>query len=46
MRQVRRDKFGRALALVTAYGTDVSSRMIEAEHARQYAGGRRLSWCK
>lgn len=43
--QVRRDKYGRALAQVVAYGIDVPARMIEAGHARPYAGGRRLSWC-
>jgi endonuclease YncB( thermonuclease family) len=43
--QLRRDKYGRALALVTAQGIDVSARMIEAGHARPYAGARRMSWC-
>lgn len=45
LHQVRRDKYGRALALVVAYGIDVPARMIEAGHARPYAGARRLSWC-
>lgn len=43
--QLRRDKYGRALALVVAHGIDVPARMIEAGHARPYAGARRLSWC-
>jgi len=43
--QLRRDKFGRALALVVAHGIDVPARMIEAGHARPYGGARRLSWC-
>ena len=45
LHQVRRDKYGRALALVTAHGIDVPARMIEAGHARPYVGARRLSWC-
>ena len=34
--QLRRDKHGRALALVVAHGIDVPTRMIEAGHARPY----------
>ena len=45
LRDVRREKYGRALAAVTAGGVYISSRMIEAGHARPYAGGKRLSWC-
>lgn len=45
LRDVRREKYGRALASVTAGGIDVSTQMIEAGHARPYGGGRRLSWC-
>ena len=45
LRDVRREKYGRALARVVAGGVDISSRMIEAGHARSYGGGRRLSWC-
>ncbi len=45
LRDVRREKYGRALATVVAGGVDISSRMIEAGHARPYAGARRLSWC-
>lgn len=45
LRDVRREKYGRALASVTAGGIDISSRMIEAGHARPYGGGKRLSWC-
>ena len=44
--QLRRDKYGRALALVVAHGIDVPARMIETGHARPYAGARRLSWCR
>jgi micrococcal nuclease len=43
--QLRRDKYGRALALVVSHGIDVPARMIEAGHARTYAGARRMSWC-
>lgn len=45
LHQVRRDKYGRALALVTAHGIDVPARMIEAGHARPYTGARRRGWC-
>jgi len=43
--QLRRDKYGRALAVVVAHGIAVPGRMIEAGHARPYGGARRLSWC-
>lgn len=43
--QLRRDKYGRALALVISHGIDVPARMIEAGHARPYGGARRLGWC-
>ncbi len=45
LRGVTRERYGRALAKVTAEGIDVPARMIEAGHARPYAGARRLSWC-
>jgi len=45
LRDVKREKYGRALAAVTAGGIDVPARMIEAGYARPYAGGKRLSWC-
>ena len=45
LRDVRREKYGRALAKVTADGIDVPARMIEGGYARPYAGGKRLSWC-
>ena len=45
LRDVRREKYGRALASVAASGIDVSTRMIDAGFARAYSGGRRLSWC-
>lgn len=45
LRDVRREKYGRALARVTASGLDIASRMIEAGVARPYSGGRRQGWC-
>lgn len=45
LRDIRREKYGRALAAVTVEGIDIASRMIEIGYARAYAGGRRLSWC-
>lgn len=45
LRDMRREKFGRALARVTSNGIDVSTRMIEAGQARPYSGGKRLGWC-
>lgn len=42
---VRREKYGRALARVMAGGFDISTQMIEAGYARPYLGGKRLSWC-
>lgn len=45
LRDVRREKYGRALAGLTVDGIDVSGRMIAAGYARAYAGGKRLSWC-
>ncbi len=39
------DKYGRRLALLLLDGTNVSNLMIEAGHARSYAGGKREGWC-
>lgn len=45
LRDVRREKYGRALARVAAGGVDVSTQMIDTGQARPYGGGRRLGWC-
>jgi len=39
------DKYGRRLAILLLDGTNVSRLMIEAGHARSYAGGKRGGWC-
>lgn len=42
---VRREKYGRALAKVTAGGVDVGAEMVRAGLARPYGGERRVGWC-
>lgn len=42
---VRREKYGRALASVTAGGVDVGAELVKAGLARAYSGGRRGGWC-
>jgi endonuclease YncB( thermonuclease family) len=39
------DRYNRRLATLFVDGTNVSSIMIAAGHARRYAGGRREGWC-
>lgn len=39
------DRYNRRLATLFIDGTNVSSTMIAAGHARRYAGGRREGWC-
>ena len=43
--QVRREKYGRALARVTAGGVDVGAELVGAGLARPYGGERRRGWC-
>lgn len=40
------DKYGRDLIRLWLDGEDAAERMIEAGHARVYAGGQRESWCE
>lgn len=42
---VRREKYGRALASVTAGGIDVGEALLREGLARPYGGGRRQGWC-
>ena len=42
---VRREKYGRALATVRVGGVDVGQTLVREGLARTYQGGRRLSWC-
>lgn len=45
LRDVRREKYGRALASVTAGGVDVGKALIGEGLARPYAGRKRAGWC-
>ena len=45
LREVRRDKYRRALAHVTAGDVSVAGRMVAAQHARSYFGAKRSGWC-
>ena len=42
---VRREKYGRALATVTAGGVDVGAELLKEGLARAYGGERRKGWC-
>ena len=45
LRDVRREKYGRALASVTAGGVDVGEALLREGLARPYDGKRRGGWC-
>ncbi|WP_135503473.1 thermonuclease family protein [Roseovarius aestuariivivens] len=40
------DRYGRALVFVALDDVPVARRMIDADHARAYAGGQRAGWCE
>ncbi len=45
LRDVRREKYGRALASVIAGGVDVGEALLREGLVRPYRGGKRAGWC-
>ena len=46
IKRIGKDKYGRTLAYLRFYDTDVGEMMVKQNAARPYDGGKRQSWCR